>query len=271
MFSQQIKASVDKQSRMHQDLKHSVKRRELVCLYQPQVDVKSGKLTGVETLVRWNHPTLGQISPVDFIPQAERDGVIVAMGHWILSEACAQGQAWNAHFGKRIRIAVNVSAIQLNTTNLVDTVSKVLIYSGMPASSLELELTESALLTDEEATLASLTALKRLGLELAIDDFGTGYSSLTYLKNFPIDRIKIDQSFITDIDTSNESAEITRSIVSMTQSLGLEVIAEGVERAEHLAFLKELGCEEAQGFLIGKPMTADELQSAITAGVFVLA
>ncbi len=266
MFSPQIKASVGKASRIHQDLRNSVTRGELVCLYQPQVDVKTGKLTGVETLVRWNHPTLGEISPADFIPQAESEGVIVAMGQWVLSQACAQGQAWNKHFGQRLRIAVNVSAVQLNSTDLVDMVSKVLIYSGMPASSLELELTESALLADEDATLAALTALKRLGLELAIDDFGTGYSSLTYLKNFPIDRIKIDQSFITDIDTSNESAEIARSIVSMTHSLGLAVIAEGVERPEHLAFLKELGCEEAQGFLIGRPMTADDLQAAIASG-----
>ena len=271
MYSPQIKASVDKQSRLHQDLRHSVDRGELVCLYQPQIDVKSGHLTGVETLVRWKHPTLGEISPADFIPQAEQEGVIVTMGQWVLRQACAQGQAWNAQFGKRLRVAVNVSAVQLNSTDLVDTVSKVLIHTGMPASSLELELTESALLSDEEATLSALTALKRLGLELAIDDFGTGYSSLTYLKNFPIDRIKIDQSFINDIDSSNESAEITRSIVSMTQSLGLEVIAEGVERQEHLAFLKALGCEEAQGFFIGKPMTADDLKKAIISGEFALA
>ncbi len=263
-YSREIKADINKQSTIYQGLRNSAWTNELKCVYQPQISLDSGRIVGVETLVRWRHPKLGDVPPSEFIPVAEREGLIVTLGTWILHQACLQGQKWRTSMGANLRMAVNVSAVQLDTPGLLESVSRALDESGLPASNLELELTETALLSDHEAILGTLTSLKELGVELAIDDFGTGYSSLTYLKNFPIDRIKIDQSFITDVHESNESAEITRSIVAMTHGLDLRVIAEGVERPEHLEYLRELGCEEAQGYLIGKPMSPAELELYIS-------
>ncbi len=270
VFSQQMQSEATRSSRIRQDLRSSIFKGELSCLYQPQADIATRRLIGVETLVRWQHPTLGDISPANFIPIAEREALIDPIGRWVLEQACKQGQVWRSEKNIDLRIAVNVSAIQLNSPNLVQLVADALTVSGLPARRLELEITETAILADQASTRKMLKALKRLGLELAIDDFGTGYSSLTYLKEYPVDRVKIDQSFVSDVHTSSESAEITRSIVAMSKGLGLSVIAEGVEREEHLEILQQMGCDEAQGYLIGKPMTAAALETNISDGTLQL-
>jgi diguanylate cyclase (GGDEF)-like protein len=262
-YTEELKADIGKLSVISQGLRKPEWTVGLKCVYQSQVSIQNGRLVGVETLVRWRHPEFGDIPPADFIPVAEQEGLIVPIGNWVLTQACRQGQEWRVKLGRKLRMAVNVSAVQLDTSELLNVVERVLTDSGLPADCLELELTETALLADHESTLDTLVKLKRMGVSLAIDDFGTGYSSLTYLKNFPIDRIKIDRSFIRDVHESNESAEIIRSIVAMTHGLQLKVIAEGVERREHLDYLRELGCDEAQGYLLGEPMAAAEFELSL--------
>lgn len=259
-YSSRLRANVAKQATIQQGLRDPALGNELRCVYQPQVSLQSGLVTGVETLVRWQHPRLGEIPPQEFIPLAEREGLIVPVGNWILKQACLQGQTWRIDHGLDLRIGVNVSAVQLESAGLRDAVSNALTESGLPPASLELELTESALLSHHESAATVLAEIKQLGVELAIDDFGTGYSSLTYLKNFPIDRIKIDQSFVVDVHESAESAAIVRSIVAMAHQLDLESIAEGIERRVHMDFLREVGCDEAQGHFIGMPMSAEEIE-----------
>ncbi len=265
-YSRGIRVAVHKKLKVELALQKVLDNQELQCLYQPQVAVADGRLVGVETLVRWDSPALGRISPAEFIPIAEQQGLIVAIGDWILEQACAQARRWHASGIVDLRIAVNLSATQLEHPGLVAQVAHALGSSGLRPGQLELEVTETALLGDLDKAIGTLAELKTLGVELAIDDFGTGYSSLSYLQRFPMDRIKIDQAFVRDVNVNSESAEITRSIIEMAHRLNLEVIAEGVETPEHLAFLRANGCEEAQGYLFGKPMQADALERAILAG-----
>jgi len=266
LFSTQIGEDLSAHAQIHQELRQESWRDHLTCMYQPQLSTSTGQLVGVETLVRWHHPTLGTISPALFIPLAEREGLISPIGTWVLNEACKQGMRWQKNFSWKIRIAVNVSANQLNSHDIISTIKHALVASGIPPHYLELELTESALIDDKKATLTRLNTIKKLGVELAIDDFGTGYSSLAYLKEFPMNRIKIDQSFIQDLHESSESVAIAQSIIAMASELKMEVIAEGVEVPEHLEILKRLGCDEVQGYLLGKPMTASELERTIQTG-----
>lgn len=265
-FSAQLREDISKTSTIVQSLRDSTWQDQLECVYQPQIALGSRRIIGVETLVRWPHPILGHISPAEFIPIAEDEGLIVPISNWILEQACATGHAWRERHNVDIRVAVNLSAIQLNRPDVSEIVAHVLQETGLPASALELEVTETALLVDTGLAVENLQKLKSLGVEIAIDDFGTGYSSLTYLKDFPADRVKIDQSFISDIHESKESADITASIIAMAHRMGLKVIAEGVERTEHLAFLLQQGCEEAQGFFIAKPMAAAEFERLLIAG-----
>jgi EAL domain-containing protein (putative c-di-GMP-specific phosphodiesterase class I) len=225
--------------------------------YQPQF-LADGELVGFEALLRWDHPERGAIPPSTFIPIAEETGLVVPIGKWVLDQACRQLGAWRAAGYKKLRVAVNVSTLQLERQDWVETISAALSSNGLPPSALELELTESVVMKNCERAAERLTELRRLGVSSAIDDFGTGYSSLKYLQNLPIDTLKIDQSFVRNLDllSNGESGNgaIVRAIVTLAQQLGLRVVAEGVETNDELAMLRRLGCDLVQGYLFAKPM-----------------
>jgi EAL domain-containing protein (putative c-di-GMP-specific phosphodiesterase class I) len=244
--------------RLHNEMHRAMERKELYLHYQAQVDIANRRIVGFEALMRWQHPELGLVSPVEFIPIAEDSGIIVTMGAWALREACHQAKSWLDAGHGPLRMAVNLSARQFADDGLLATVMAALVESGLPPASLELEITESIAIQGLERTVTMLTALKRLGIALAMDDFGTGYSSLSYLKRFPLDALKVDQSFVRNITTDSGDAAITRAVVAMAHSFGMFVIAEGVETTQHLDFLAALGCEIAQGYLFSKPLPAEE-------------
>jgi EAL domain-containing protein (putative c-di-GMP-specific phosphodiesterase class I) len=243
------------QNRLHQALY----RGEFHLCYQPQVEIGSDRVIGVEALLRWRNPELGEIVPARFIPVAEDCGMIVPIGAWVMEEACRQAQSWRQTGWPDLTISVNLSALQFRRAGLIETVAGALERSGLPPHLLELELTESILLQDVENNLETVRQLKALGVRLSIDDFGTGYSSLSYLKRFAVDRLKIDRSFVRDISTDPDDAAIVRAVIQLARSLRLGTIAEGVETQEQLAFLREEGCEEVQGYLISRPLTATAL------------
>lgn len=240
-------------------LRRAIDRKEFEVYYQPQVHIATGRIVGAEALVRWNDPHRGVISPAQFIPLAEETGMIGMIGEWVLNETCRQGKKWLDQ-GHRLMLAVNLSAHQIRHQNIPDMVEKALKTSGYPASRLELELTESALMQREEETVAMLHALRARGIRLAIDDFGTGYSSLSYLKRFPIDVLKIDKSFIDDVPYDQDDMAIVSAIIAMGEALGFQLLAEGVEQEEQLAFLREKGCTMYQGYLKSRPLPASEFE-----------
>jgi len=231
---------------------------QLVLLYQPQVAVASARLVGAEALLRWQHPTRGLLDPYVFIPMAEDAGLIPSIGEWALRTACRRARAWLDTGYAPLRMAVNVSAYQINAANLVDTVRSALEESKLDPALLELEVTENALQTGEHA-FETLNRLKALGVRLALDDFGTGYSTLSSLKLLPFDRLKIDRAFVRDVQHDANGRGLARAIIAMGRSLSLEIIAEGVETQAQLEFLREEGCDEMQGYLIGVPMSAEEM------------
>ena len=233
--------------------------------YQPQLDLKNDSVVAVEALLRWRHPELGMIPPDRFIPLAEESGFIIKLGEWVLRVACAQCADWQKNGLAPLRIAVNVSGRQFNEPDFVDMVAAALNDSLLAPELLELELTESLLISNEQEALQKLKLLKKMGIYLAIDDFGTGYSSLAYLKHFPLDRLKIDKSFINDILTDPDDAAITEAIIAMAHSLKLKVIAEGVEMREQLLFLEDRGCDEMQGYYLSKPLSEHAITSFIMA------
>ncbi len=241
-----------------QHLRKAVERDELRIFYQPQMDVMTGQLVGFEALLRWTHPELGPISPGHFIALAEETGLIVPIGQWTLRKACGQLKAWQSNGKPKVRVAVNLSVRQLVEIDLVAMIGHALKLTAVEPKYLEVELTESLLLQDQPNTLKTLHALKQLGVRLAIDDFGTGYSALSYLQRFPIDTIKIDQSFTRNIVSNPESQAIVSAIIGMANALNLSVIAEGVESEEQLAFLRKEGCQECQGYYFGRPVPAEE-------------
>ncbi|MFB9241068.1 EAL domain-containing protein [Massilia antarctica] len=243
------------------DLRHALERNELVLHYQPQIDVGSGAIVGMEALLRWEHPVLGTVSPLRFIALAEEMGLIIPIGAWVIRTACLQNMAWQKAGMAQLRMAVNLSARQFTGKDLLQSVGDALEESGLEARFLELELTESMVMSDVENTITILRMLKQLGVHLAIDDFGTGYSSLSYLSRFPLDVLKIDQSFVRDIAVGADAAAIVVSIISLAHSLRLKVIAEGVETAAQLAFLREHGCDEVQGYFFSRPVGALEFES----------
>ncbi len=243
---------------LESDLRLALERGELKLHYQPTIDIKTSRVTGFEALVRWQHPTRGLISPLDFVPIAEGTGLIVPLGRWVLEEACRQAVEWGAGTSRPLKMAVNVSVRQFDRADLPTMVAEVLAETGMPASQLCLEMTESVLMTDSEENLAQLIRLKALGLTLAIDDFGTGYSSLAYLRRFPVDTLKIDRSFIERLGLQNDDAALADTIVQLGQSLGMSTVAEGIEEYGQLAALREMGCDFAQGFYFSRPIPADE-------------
>ncbi|BBJ23151.1 EAL domain-containing protein [Candidatus Nitrotoga sp. AM1P] len=247
-------------------LSHALERNELFLLYQPQVDLKSGHIIGAEALVRWDNPLYGKVLPAQFIPIAEENGLIPPIGEWVLREACRQNQAWRKLGLMKITMAVNISSVQFRQKNLGEIIKAILSESGLTPSGLELEITESVVMQDAEAAILLLEDMKAMGLKLSVDDFGTGYSSLSYLKRFPIDKFKIDQSFVRDLTTDTDDAVIISTIISMAHSLKLKVIAEGVETAEQLAFLKQQGCDEIQGYYFSQPVSAEEFTKLLSSG-----
>ena len=240
-------------------LRRALERGEFELHYQPQIDLTRGEIVGVEALVRWRHPDLGLLGPMEFIPLAEENGLIVPIGEWVLRTACAQVRAWQEAGLRPIRVAVNLSARQFYQKDLVGTVARILEQTGLDSRYLELEITESCLMQNTQTTVALLTELSRLGVRFSIDDFGTGYSSLSYLKRFPIDTLKIDRSFVCDIGTDPDDAAIVKAIIALAKSLEMHVIAEGVETPEQLHFLRTHGCNEIQGYLVSRPLPADEV------------
>ena len=244
---------------MENDLRYAVERGELELYYQPQYGAADCKLQGVEALLRWHHGTKGMISPADFIPILEDTGFIIQVGEWVLRQACNDMAKWQKNNTHIPRIAINVSARQFKQVGFIDLIKEIIEESGIDPNQLELELTESILIDNLDHTLDVLTRLRAMGVRMAIDDFGTGYSSLNYLKQFPVDTLKIDQSFIFNLPHNTDDAQITRTIISMAHNLGLGVIAEGVETKEQLEFLQQVQCEEVQGFYFSKAVPADVL------------
>lgn len=268
-YTREMNADVVERMRLTGMFPGALRRGEFVLHYQPQIDVATGRIIGVEALLRWQHPLEGLIPPGRFIPVAEQSGHIVAIGEWVISEACRQAQAWLADTGVRLVTAVNLSALQFKRGNVLETVTAALRESGLPPHCLELELTESILLQDVELTMRTLRALKALGVKLSIDDFGTGYSSLAYLKQLAVDKLKIDQSFVRDMLTDADGASIVKAIIQLGHTLQLKVIAEGVETEAQLAFLGGSGCDEVQGYLFSRPVPADVCGGLIVAGLSV--
>jgi diguanylate cyclase (GGDEF)-like protein/PAS domain S-box-containing protein len=245
-------------------LRRALLRDEFVLHYQPQMDLRTGAIVGVEALLRWQPPGQPMVYPGDFVPMAEETGLIVQIGEWVLRTACAQLRAWeNAGLCDGVRMAVNLSARQFKQHNVVNMVSRVLQGTGCDPGRLELEITESVLMDQPEVAVATLQQLSDMGVSLAIDDFGTGYSSLSYLKKFPLDALKIDRSFVRDITTDSDDAAIARAVIALAHSMKLIVIAEGVETPEQLAFLKEQDCDQMQGYLLGRPVPADQMRDML--------
>ncbi|BBP05250.1 hypothetical protein TPL01_23990 [Sulfuriferula plumbiphila] len=251
-------------------LRRALERQEFMLHYQPKINLETGTISGVEALVRWQHPQRGLILPEQFVWIAEDCGLIVPMGAWVLREACRQAQAWQDAGLPPIPVAVNISAMQFRHKDFLESLTGILKDTGLAPRYLELELTESVLMHDADSTACILKVLKAMGVRLAIDDFGTGYSSLSYLKRFPIDTLKIDQSFMRDIThatADSDDAAIVAAVVSMGKSLNQRVIAEGVETREQLAFLQAQGCGEGQGFYFSRPVTAEELVTLLRTGI----
>jgi diguanylate cyclase (GGDEF)-like protein/PAS domain S-box-containing protein len=258
-FDEQMNVEALEQLNMRVGLRHALARGEFVLHYQPQIDLSSGALVGVEALIRWNHPEFGLVPPGRFISVAEDSGMIVPIGEWVLHEACRQAVTWQKYEMADLGIAVNLSAVQFKRGDIERSVFSALKASGIDPRLLELELTESILIVDTESVLATVKRLKLMGVKLSIDDFGTGYSSLSYLKRFQVDKLKIDQSFVRGLATDPEDAAIVRAIIQMAKSFGLRTIAEGVEDERSLDLLRLFQCDEAQGYFFARPMPAEEL------------
>lgn len=251
-FTEDMNRRARQQQTIESGLRLALQRKEFVLHYQPKIDLRSGKVVGAEALVRWNRPDIGLIYPSDFIPVAEDSGLIVPLSQWVLQEACQQACRWQADGMRPLYLSVNVSTIDFRQRGFVEGIARTLKETGLDPTQLELEITESVLMQNVDTTVAILKAVKRLGIRLAIDDFGTGYSSLSYLQKFPVDVLKIDQSFVGDLSIDSNDAKLVSTIISLGKSLNLHIIAEGVETLEQLEFLKAHQCEEAQGYYFSK-------------------
>ncbi len=258
-FSEQMNIDAVENMKLQSELHDALKNEELFIHYQPQIDCFTGHIIGAEALLRWQHPERGLVSPAKFIPLAERSGLICTIGEWVLNEACKQAQLWRETAQMTsFTISVNLSALQIKRGNIIETVTNALDLSGLPASYLELELTESTLFSNLNVGIETLHNLKKIGVKLSIDDFGTGYSSLSYLKQLSVDKLKIDQSFVRDMVEDSDDAAIVKAIIQLGHNLQLTVIAEGVENEGQLAILKRFNCDEIQGYLYSRPVTAAE-------------
>lgn len=266
-YSAEMTARVEKHIALEVGLRHALERGQFLLYYQPQVDLTTGKIIGMEALIRWQHPERGVVSPADFIPVAEETGLIIPIGEWVLRTACAQAKAWQDQGLANLVIAVNLSVLQFKQGQLVQQVMAVLEETGLAPQCLELEITESLLIGGaDSAVVSTLEALKNLGVTLAMDDFGTGYSSLSYLKRFPIDKLKIDQSFMRGVSSDPDDASLVRAIIAIARSLRLTVIAEGVETEGHLNYLLRHDCDSIQGYYFSRPLPADEFAALVGAG-----
>jgi EAL domain-containing protein (putative c-di-GMP-specific phosphodiesterase class I) len=259
-FTSEMNEKMLRKHAIETNLRSALERRELLIHYQPVVNVLTGRMNSVEALLRWNHPKLGMISPVEFIPVAEESGLIVPISKWVLRNACLQSLAWQQTGAKdKIKLAINLSPRQFRESRLVDDVTSILQEIGLNGDHLVLELTESMIMHDIEYSAKVIKSLKELGIAISIDDFGTGYSSLNYLRRFPIDNIKIDRSFITELTNNADDAAIVTAIIAMAHSLKMKVIAEGVETLEQYSFLRERNCDEIQGYLISPAISAEQI------------
>jgi diguanylate cyclase len=248
---------------LENDLRRALAAGEFELYYQPEISVKTGRISAAEALLRWRHPTKGLIGPNSFIPLAEETGLIIPLGEWVLREACRQARLWQLDLGASFPVAVNLSATQFRHQNILQTIRSALADAGLHPSALEIELTESALMTNPEESAGVLKQLRKMGISVAIDDFGTGYSSLSYLRRFPIDKLKIDRSFIRDLTISRTDESIVQAIVSLARSVGLRVVAEGIETVEQLEFITRLECDQWQGYHCCTPQTAANFEAML--------
>jgi diguanylate cyclase (GGDEF)-like protein/PAS domain S-box-containing protein len=265
-FTHEMNVQAMERLAMDKDLRHALERKEFFLVYQPQMEIASGKITGFEALIRWNHPELGLIPPDRFISIAENNGLILPIGEWVLRTACTQARRWRDEGLCAVPVAVNVSAVQFRQEAFRGLIQRILAETGLAAECLQLELTESVLLSNADMTLSVLRDFKEMGLKLSIDDFGTGYSSFSYLKHFSVDKLKIDRSFVRDVIVDRDDAAITIAIISLAKSLGIKVIAEGVETEAQIFFLQEHRCDEIQGFYFSQPVSADGAAAMLRCG-----
>ncbi|MDB5841733.1 MAG: diguanylate cyclase, partial [Herminiimonas sp.] len=261
-----MNAMVQERLRIETDLRRAIEREEFELYYQPQLDLRTGQVTGMEALIRWNHPEQGLVPPAGFIRIAEETGLIGPIGAWVLRTACARNKAWQEAGLPHLKVAVNLSARQFTQNDLVGMVAAVLSETGLAPHYLEIELTESLVMKDVDQAISIMLELKALGVKLSLDDFGTGYSSLSYLKRFPIDVLKIDRSFVADIARDADDAAIVMSIISLAHNLKLRVIAEGVEDIEQLEYLRRNGCDEMQGYYFCRPLPPDDFEKMLASG-----
>jgi diguanylate cyclase (GGDEF)-like protein/PAS domain S-box-containing protein len=266
LFNALVNANALQRIALEHGLRKAMTSDELEVHYQPIFDLQTGRTTGMEALLRWTHPTMGRIAPATFIPLAEATGIMIPIGSWALREACRQAKAWHDAGHDSLSLAVNLSVTQLQQVDLIDRVRTILAETGFPAASLELEITESSAMQSPETSIRTLFELKKLGIRISLDDFGTGHSSLSYLKRFPIDTLKIDQSFVHDITTDPDTAAIVTAIIAMAHSLRLKVIAEGVEFPEQANFLRHHGCDQMQGYLMTPPVAAADFPMFVKSG-----
>jgi EAL domain-containing protein (putative c-di-GMP-specific phosphodiesterase class I) len=258
-YSEEMRRRLQARSELEAGLRRALQQQEFDLHYQPQWDLMSGRIVGAEALIRWRCPHGNDVPPDHFIQLAEETGLIHPLGEWVLRTACLQHRAWREQRLPPLRLAVNLSPLQFQRPGFIDMVDRLLEETGMLPGQLEFELTESSLMGDVSAAIALMVDLKVRGIQLAIDDFGTGYSSLAHLKHFPIDRLKIDRSFVRDVTSNPDDAAIVQAILAMAHKLNIEVLAEGVETAAQRDFLLFHHCREMQGFFLGRPMAADEL------------
>jgi diguanylate cyclase (GGDEF)-like protein/PAS domain S-box-containing protein len=257
-FTQKMNANIVQRLTRENSMRLALQKKEFFLMYQPQLDITTGEISGVEALIRWQHPKLGLVAPNDFIPIAENCGLIIPIGEWVLRTACTQARKWQDEGLPAVPVAVNVSAVQFRHRGFLELIRRVLHETGLPPPYLELEITESLILSNADLMLSKLKELKAMGVRLAIDDFGTGYSSFSYLRHFRVHKLKIDRSFVRDVCLDSDDAAITGAIISVAKSLNLKVIAEGVENKEQICFLREHNCDEIQGYYFSKPLLADE-------------
>ncbi|MBD1940582.1 EAL domain-containing protein [Microcoleus sp. FACHB-68] len=266
-FGADMKAQLQERLTLENELRHALTRNEIHLHYQPRVELHHNQIVGVEALVRWQHPELGFVSPVKFIPIAEANGLIVPIGEWVLRTACTQNRIWQEAGLPPIRMAVNLSARQFEQSDLVERINQILEETGMDVAYLELEVTESLFVDNIQNTINILQQLRDRGITLALDDFGTGYSSLNYLRHFPIDTLKIDRSFVRDVVADPHNAAVTNAIISLAKSLELKITAEGVETQDQFEYIKSQGCNEIQGYYFSRPVPADALARLLQTGV----
>ncbi len=266
-YTPEMNTKIAEQRTIEFHLRKAIEKREFVVCYQPKVDVTTRKIVAAEALLQWNNPELGKVSPAQFIPLAEQTGLIINIGNWILKEACQQTHRWNQDGFSDFSIAINLSAYQFKTGDIAEQIAKVIWETGLDSNLLELELTESLVMENVEKSLLMLRVLKTMGVQVSIDDFGTGYSSLSQLRKFPVDSLKIDQSFVRNINHKNKEMDdkaVITTIITMAKQLGLKVIAEGVETEPQFEFLKSQGCDLIQGYLFSRPIPEEEFTKMLT-------